>query len=126
MSIYSAFEIVVVTGIFTTIGALYMSRRVSNPEQGPTNTKWQPSIPPVIPPSPSYAIPDAPQVGSTIVYVDEPISWEYKRIACNLMADVMLSTEELNALGADGWELTDVVTHAAFAHFYFKRRAGGA
>ena len=111
-----------------------MNRRIIDLDQLPTNPEWQLAIPPiappnppsVIPPSPPYIAPDAPQVGSTIVYVNEPIAWEYKRIACNLMADEMLSTEELNALGADGWELTNVVTHAAFAHFYFKRCAGGA
>lgn len=50
--------------------------------------------------------------------------WENKRI--DRTADAGLLTEsELNALGADGWELAGMVSDHAGAHFYLKRQRGG-
>jgi hypothetical protein len=55
------------------------------------------------------------------VYVREPPAWEYKHIACKLNEEAVLNEVEMNALGADGWELAGVSTDAASVHFYFKR-----
>lgn len=54
-----------------------------------------------------------------VVYV-APV-WEYKHLHRPVGSDAPLSEEELNALGADGWELTAVVPGPTGTHFYFKR-----
>lgn len=82
-----------------------------------------PSIPPLAPPPhPPPTQPGSPQPISPIIYLREKVQWEYKRITCNLIADETLAEEELNDLGADGWELSHVVTQVSFVHYYFKRR----
>lgn len=64
--------------------------------------------------------PDEP-LPSPLVYVSEDTKWEYKIIACG---ETELPTEaDLNALGADGWELTGTVTAGNQIIFYFKRLA---
>lgn len=52
-----------------------------------------------------------------MVYVRERLSWEYKRLERREAPSV----EELNALGAEGWELVAVCRVDAHVHFYFKR-----
>lgn len=49
--------------------------------------------------------------------------WEYRHIVCRQSDQASLDEDELNALGADGWEL--VSTHAVpnGVHYYFKRLA---
>jgi hypothetical protein len=46
--------------------------------------------------------------------------WEYKEVVREVAAG-LLSEAELNALGAEHWELTGVVLAGAQVHFYFKR-----
>jgi hypothetical protein len=46
--------------------------------------------------------------------------WEYKEVVREASTG-LLSEAELNALGADGWELAGVVPAAGQVHFYFKR-----
>jgi hypothetical protein len=46
--------------------------------------------------------------------------WEYKELVREVAAG-LLSEAELNALGAEHWELTGVIAAGAQAHFYFKR-----
>jgi hypothetical protein len=50
-----------------------------------------------------------------MVYVYEQQQWEY-RIVANAMTE-----DELNALGAEGWELAGVAVLPDKAQFYFKR-----
>jgi hypothetical protein len=50
-----------------------------------------------------------------MVYVYEKQQREYKRIASAMTED------ELNALGAEGWELVGVVALPDTTQFYFKR-----
>jgi len=69
-------------------------------------------------------IPNAPQSGMLpppIVYVKEKTVWEYKQLVCNLAKENAPGEDELNALGADGWELAGVFTDSPFVYFYFKR-----
>ena len=47
--------------------------------------------------------------------------WEYKEIIRELGAEGLLHEEELNALGAEHWELAGVASQAERVHFYFKR-----
>jgi hypothetical protein len=46
--------------------------------------------------------------------------WEYKEVVREV-ASGLLSEAELNALGAEHWELTGIVPAGARVHFYFKR-----
>ena len=57
------------------------------------------------------------------VYVTESSAWQYKHIVRKLEVEAVLSEVEMNALGADGWELAGMFTDAASVHFYFKRLA---
>ena len=57
-----------------------------------------------------------------VVYV-EP-TWEYKHLIRDLVRDSAPGEAELNALGADGWELAGTFTHGSEAHLYFKRQKG--
>jgi hypothetical protein len=51
-----------------------------------------------------------------MVYVYEKQQWEYKVVVQNAMSEA-----QLNALGAEGWELVGVVAVAEVPQFYFKR-----
>jgi Domain of unknown function (DUF4177) len=51
-----------------------------------------------------------------MVYVYEKQRWEYKMIFQGAMSE-----EELNALGAEGWELVGLVALPENTRFYFKR-----
>lgn len=57
-----------------------------------------------------------------VVYVDEAAAWEYKLVVRNLRTEQAPSEEELNALGADGWEMSGVFADLPFTYFYFKRQ----
>jgi len=55
-----------------------------------------------------------------MVYVYEQTRWEYKVLLKD--ADEQPASEaDLNALGADGWELAGVGSIAGRTQFYFKR-----
>jgi hypothetical protein len=58
-----------------------------------------------------------------MIYVKESLKWEYKQITRNLKIESPLSEEELNALGAEGWEMTGVAQQPPLAYYYFKRFA---
>ena len=47
--------------------------------------------------------------------------WEYKEVVRELDGDGLLTEGELNALGAEHWELAGVASLGARVHFYFKR-----
>ena len=63
-------------------------------------------------------MPRAPLVPPT-VYVTP--AWEYKHVARDLAAGEPIEEAELNALGAEGWELTTTIPMGSVVHFYFKR-----
>jgi hypothetical protein len=56
-----------------------------------------------------------------MVYITEPLRWEYKIIMRNLEEEKPLDEAELKALGKDGWEMAGVAQYAASLYFYFKR-----
>lgn len=59
--------------------------------------------------------PGAPYAGDAIIG-DHTVQWEYKLVTETMDAD------QLNALGAQGWELVMVVSPAHFVfHYFFKR-----
>lgn len=55
-----------------------------------------------------------------MVYIYEDTRWEYKRLDRDL-AEGVLTEEEMNTLGAEGWELAGVVSQPSRAYFYLKR-----
>jgi hypothetical protein len=56
------------------------------------------------------------RVQPPMVYVYEKQRWEYK-----VIFQSAVSEEELNALGAEGWELVGLVALPETTQFYFKR-----
>ena len=65
--------------------------------------------------------PEARGFRPPMVYVYEDIAWEYKRLRRDLVQEELPIEEEMNALGAEGWELVGVVSHSNSVQFYFKR-----
>ena len=51
--------------------------------------------------------------------------WQYRRLDRS-GSESLLSEEQLNAIGADGWELAGVTTDAAGTHYFLKRGRGSA
>lgn len=76
---------------------------------------------PFPPPSPFPHTDPGPRapVQPPMVYVSP--EWEYRRLERALGAEALPTEEELNALGAEGWELATVITAGDRAWFYFKR-----
>ena len=67
--------------------------------------------------------PVAPSGPLTIpmVSVREDDRWEYRRVLRNLRTEEAPTEAELNALGADGWELSGLFSDSPFLYLYFKR-----
>jgi hypothetical protein len=57
-----------------------------------------------------------------MVYVKKKLAWEYKEVIRSLEKETPLNEDELNKLGADGWEMTGIVEHPPLVYFYFKRQ----
>jgi hypothetical protein len=47
--------------------------------------------------------------------------WEYKQLVRDGDSAELPTEAELNALGADGWELAGIAEQGQRVHFYFKR-----
>lgn len=56
-----------------------------------------------------------------MIYVQEPVKWEYKQIVRDLEKENPPDEAELNALGADGWEMSGVAQKLPLTYYYFKR-----
>jgi hypothetical protein len=63
----------------------------------------------------------AESVRPPTIYVQKPLTWEYKQIVRNLESEKLPNEAELNALGEDGWEMSGVAQQPPLAYFYFKR-----
>ena len=68
------------------------------------------------PPPPAPMDPAPP-----MVYVYETLQWEYRCIARNARDQSPPSEQELNALGAEGWELAGIANLPGEIYLYFKR-----
>lgn len=67
--------------------------------------------------------PQAPEpIRPPMIYVEKRLSWEYRQIVRNLKKDGPLSDDELNTLGAEGWEMSGVAQQASLTYYYFKRQ----
>jgi hypothetical protein len=71
-----------------------------------------------VPIRPGWPVPPESRIDPPFVAV-EP-RWEYKEVIREITGD-LLSEAELNALGADRWELAGIVPAGTQVHFYFKR-----
>ena len=60
-------------------------------------------------------------VRAPVVYIEKKLKWEYKQISRNHKKEKPLDEAELNALGAEGWELSGIAQHSTNIYFYFKR-----
>ena len=47
--------------------------------------------------------------------------WEYKEVVRSLETEALPTEQELDRLGADGWELAGVANEGRRVHLYFKR-----
>lgn len=56
------------------------------------------------------------------IYIEKHLIWEYRQIVRNLKKEGPLSDKELNALGAEGWEMSGVAQQSPLTYFYFKRQ----
>ncbi|NIM51526.1 MAG: hypothetical protein GTN62_12000 [Gemmatimonadales bacterium] len=65
--------------------------------------------------------PPSVDVQPPMVYVTEDPAWEYQHLVRNLETERAPDVEELNTLGAHGWELVGVFATPPSVHFYFKR-----
>jgi hypothetical protein len=60
-------------------------------------------------------------VAVPMVTVRDEVRWEYRRILRNLRTEDVPDEADLNALGADGWELVSMVSDSPFLYLLFKR-----
>ena len=76
-----------------------------------------------VPPRPPWSpVPPAPPMQSHLDVPMIPVDprWEYRE-AVRDSGSRLMSIEELDALGAEHWELAGVVASGDGVHFYFKR-----
>jgi hypothetical protein len=74
-----------------------------------------------IPPRPPWSpVPPPPQSHIEPPVIPVEPRWEYREIVRD-PATGLISTDELDALGAEHWELAGIVTASDGVHFYFKR-----
>lgn len=71
-----------------------------------------------VPIRPGWPVPQESRIEPPLVPVES--HWEYKEVIREVAAG-LLSETELDALGAQGWELAGIVPAGTRAHFYFKR-----
>lgn len=72
---------------------------------------------------PQPSVPEEPvQPGpAPIIYVREPVRWEYRQLIRELDREGLLDEAALNQMGAEGWELAAALTHGSQAYYVFKR-----
>ena len=56
-----------------------------------------------------------------MVYVDDNLTFEYKRIVRDLNSEEAPNEEELNILGADGWHMSGVFIYQETLYVYMQR-----
>lgn len=92
-----------------------MQRPPSRHEVGPL--PHTPMIPPQTPQR-DEPVTAPPQ---PMIYVTPRWRWRYKTMVRDPRTEALLTEQELDDLGAAGWELTGVATVAHAVYFYFKQ-----
>jgi hypothetical protein len=62
-----------------------------------------------------------PMMQPPMVYITEPLKWEYKIVVRNLEQEKPLDEADLKALGKEGWEMAGIAQYSSSLYFYFKR-----
>ena len=77
-------------------------------------------------PVPHPTAPPGPTPGWSLALPMVPVApkWTYKHLQRPLGELAQVSDGELDALGAEGWELAGLATESATVHFFFKRLSG--
>jgi hypothetical protein len=65
--------------------------------------------------------PPEPRPPVSLPWVPIEPRWEYKEVVREAHTQGLPSEADLNALGAEGWELSGVASEGPRTHFYFKR-----
>jgi len=73
---------------------------------------------------PPYEPKEREPVRPPMIYVERQLKWEYKQVVRDLETEQLLDEAELNALGAEGWEMSGIAQQASAVLFYFKRTIG--
>ena len=83
----------------------------------------QPDPAPQPQPIPHPVAPPPPPAGSPLPLPTVHVAprWEYRHLERPLAELGALSPQELDALGAEGWELAGVTNDGVTVHFFFKR-----
>lgn len=73
---------------------------------------------PPVPPG-GASLPPLPRV-----HLKDEVIWQYRLVTRNLAKQDAPSEDELNALGADGWEMAGLFSDSPLLYLYFKRLRG--
>jgi hypothetical protein len=60
-------------------------------------------------------------VAAPVIYVTEPLCWEYRQLIRDANREGLLDNEALNDFGQEGWELAAALLHGSRAVYIFKR-----
>lgn len=85
-----------------------------------TLNRPDPLVPPWSPIPPAPAPPPHVDVRPPLVFI-QPV-WEYKHLIRTATVDPEAEEVELGRLGAEGWELVNVVFDGVAQHLYLKRQ----
>lgn len=80
----------------------------------------RPQPPPVPPWSPTAPTPPQVDVRPPFVFI-QPV-WEYQHLVWAPAGDPTIEAGQLNQLGAEGWELVNVIFDGQAQHLYLKRQ----
>lgn len=67
------------------------------------------------------SLPEEHNPNPPMVYVAEPLVWEYKRLTRNLKHASPPTEADLNEYGKEGWEFISSLVYADTLYLYFKR-----
>jgi len=74
------------------------------------------------PPAPRPSIPQMPNVHVQPPLVFVQPEWSYREVARNLDDTGAMTEADLNALGAEGWELAGILQDGRQVRYYLKRQ----
>lgn len=74
------------------------------------------------PPAPRPFLPQMPNVHVQPPFVFVQAEWEYREVVRNLDDTGAMTEADLNALGAEGWELASILQDGRNVRYYLKRQ----
>lgn len=79
-------------------------------------------FPPPPPPAPRPFVPQAPNVHVQPPFVFVQAEWSYREVVRDLDETGAMTEADLNALGAEGWELAGILQDGRSVRYYLKRQ----